>query len=455
MKILIIGGGSFGTAMAQELASNRNLNIRLLFKTQIEADSFNAAKINQTYFPNRPMDETIIGVFDWHEVKDADAVFIAVPAKNIPEVAKSIRTYLQPNTLVVNLAKGIFENGETLVEYLEKELKHPNIVSLKGPSFAAEMINRQATLMTLGFTSRQQLSKMREIIVDTNIFLDYTSDIRGVELLSALKNIYAILLGNVDAQYNSANTRFMMLTKAFAEIKLIVRHLGGKKETVNLGCGIGDISLTGLNDLSRNRTLGLLIGKGFYSPGKQENSVVLEGLKTLNLVKTLIPENLYDRLPLLQTMIAFFLDGNKDALQWDFEELFKKRYKTVLTYGTFDLLHFGHLEILRRAKDFGDELIVGLSTDEFNLAKGKKCKFSYAKRKEFLESLAYVDQVIPEDNWEQKIQDVKDYEVDVFIMGHDWEGKFDFLKEYCEVHYLPRTKGISTTQIKELLKKEN
>jgi len=451
MKILIIGGGSFGTAMAQELASNKQNKIQLLFKKQEEAEAFNSSKINQTYFPNRPLDPGIEGLYQSEKITKAEVIFIAVPAKNIPEVARLIKPYLQSETMVVNLAKGIFENGQTLVEYLNQELNRSDVVSLKGPSFAAEMINRQATLLTLGFSSRPQLKVIKELTAGTNIFLDYTTDIRGVELLSALKNIYAILLGNVDAQYNSANTRFMMLTKSFAEIKLIVRHLGGKKETVNLGCGIGDISLTGLNDLSRNRTLGLLIGKGFYSADNEANSVVLEGLKTIKLVKSLIPENLYDRLPILQSMIAFFLEGKKDALQLDFDDLFKKRYKTVLTYGTFDLLHFGHLEILRRAKDLGDELIVGLSTDEFNLTKGKKCKFSYKKRKEFLESLAYVDQVIPENNWEQKVQDVKDHEVDIFVMGHDWEGKFDFLKEHCEVHYLSRTKGISTTQIKQLL----
>lgn len=451
MKILILGAGSFGTAMAQELASNKKLNIQLLFRNKSEAEAFNLKKINQAYFPNRPLDESITGISDWQEVEKADVIFIAVPAKKIPEIAQAIKAYLQPETLVVNLAKGIFENGETLVDFLRKQLNHENLVSLKGPSFAAEMINRQATLMTLGFSSHKQLNLMREIISDTNIFLDYTSDIRGVELLSALKNIYAILLGNVDAQYNSANTRFLMLTKAFSEIKLIVRHLGGKKETVNLSCGIGDIGLTGLNDLSRNRTLGLLIGKGFYTHGKEDNSVVLEGLKTLKLIKTLIPENLYDRLPLLQRMITFFLESAEQSLKLDFDDLFKKRYKTVLTYGTFDLLHFGHLEILRRAKDLGDELIVGLSTDEFNLTKGKTCKFPYEKRKEFLESLSYVDQVIPENNWEQKLKDVKNYEVDIFVMGHDWEGKFDFLKEYCEVFYLPRTKGISTTQIKKIL----
>lgn len=126
--------------------------------------------------------------------------------------------------------------------------------------------------------------------------------------------------------------------------------------------------------------------------------------------------------------------------------------KRVITYGTFDLLHYGHINLLRRAKALGDYLVVALSTDEFNWnEKQKKCYFSYDKRKQLLEAIRYVDLVIPEENWEQKKSDVKEYNIDTFVMGDDWKGKFDFLKPYCEVVYLERTPEISTTQIKENL----
>ena len=128
--------------------------------------------------------------------------------------------------------------------------------------------------------------------------------------------------------------------------------------------------------------------------------------------------------------------------------------KKVITYGTFDLLHYGHINLLKRAKAQGDYLIVALSTDEFNWnCKQKKCYFTYEERKKMLEAIRYVDLVIPEENWEQKKTDVKEFRVDTFVMGDDWEGKFDFLKEHCEVVYLPRTPEISTTQIKQELKK--
>ena len=124
--------------------------------------------------------------------------------------------------------------------------------------------------------------------------------------------------------------------------------------------------------------------------------------------------------------------------------------RKVITYGTFDLLHAGHINLLRRAKELGDYLIVVVSTDEFNWnEKRKKCYFSYEERKTLVEAVRYVDLVIPEENWDQKISDVKEYHVDTFVMGDDWKGKFDFLKDYCEVVYLPRTEGISTTKIKQ------
>ncbi len=127
--------------------------------------------------------------------------------------------------------------------------------------------------------------------------------------------------------------------------------------------------------------------------------------------------------------------------------------KKILTYGTFDLLHYGHINLLKRAKALGDYLIVAVSTDEFNAIKGKTAYHNYETRKMMLEAVRYVDLVIPENSWEQKINDIKEYKIDVVVMGSDWAGseKFDYLKEFCEVVYLPRTEGVSTTQIKKEL----
>lgn len=131
--------------------------------------------------------------------------------------------------------------------------------------------------------------------------------------------------------------------------------------------------------------------------------------------------------------------------------------KRVITYGTFDLLHYGHINLLKRAKSLGDYLIVGLSTNEFNrLEKNKECYFDYEERKSLLEAIRYVDLVIPEENWDQKTSDIEKYHADVFVIVDDWQGKFDYLSDMgIEVVYLPRTKEISTSKIKNDLNQGN
>ena len=122
--------------------------------------------------------------------------------------------------------------------------------------------------------------------------------------------------------------------------------------------------------------------------------------------------------------------------------------KRILTYGTFDLLHYGHINLLRR-KAMGDYLVVGLSTNEFNRDQRQECYFTYEKRKQLLEAIRYVDLVIPEECWSQKVNDIKEYKIDIFVIGDDWKGKFNWLGEYCKVVYLPRTQEISSTKIKQ------
>jgi len=128
--------------------------------------------------------------------------------------------------------------------------------------------------------------------------------------------------------------------------------------------------------------------------------------------------------------------------------------KRVITYGTFDVLHYGHINLLKRAKALGDYLIVVLSSDEFNRIKNKTSYYTYEQRKTILEACRYVDLVVPEYNWEQKIEDIQKYQADIFVMGDDWKGKFDFLKDYCEVVYLPRTPDVSSSLTKEYIKRE-
>ncbi len=129
--------------------------------------------------------------------------------------------------------------------------------------------------------------------------------------------------------------------------------------------------------------------------------------------------------------------------------------KKVLTYGTFDLFHLGHLRILERAKALGDYLVVAVSSDEFNAIKGKKCVYPFEHRKLIVEAIRYVDEVIREDNWHQKEDDIRKHNINVMVMGADWKGKFDDLKGSCKVVYLERTPEISSTEIKKHVKKHH
>ena len=453
MNILVLGGGTFGTAIANELSVNTENNVVLFSRNQQKVDEINTYHTNKYCFPNKRLTKFLSATSNKNEIKNADVIFIALPSTVIIENLLMLRSYFNEDALFVNLSKGLFAEGVTVVESIQKKLGITNIVTLKGPSFAVEVMEHADTLLTLGYSTNHQYEIINRIIKNTSLHIDCTTDIRGVEVLSVLKNIYALVLGVVDAKYNSPNTRFMILTKAFSEARTLLRSLGGADDTLFLACGFGDLCMTSLNDLSRNRTLGLLIGKGFYNADYKSNSVILEGLNAVNLVHALPLEHITEDLPLLNKLHDFFA-SEQNILSIEFDKLVDKKFKTVLTYGTFDLLHYGHLEILRRASLLGDKLIVGISTDEFNELKGKTCVLPYKKRKDLLESLDYVDKVIPEDNWAQKATDIQENNIDIFVMGNDWEGKFDELKEFCKVFYFPRTKGMSTTKLKTILKED-
>jgi glycerol-3-phosphate cytidylyltransferase len=453
-NIVIIGAGAFGTAIGKVLCENKENEVTLLTNSIKQCEEINKSSTNKLYYRGVRLPDKMNCTVYKDILKKADIIFIALPSSIIPSYIKSIKYLLLDSALVVNLSKGLFSKGKTVIDVIREEVEN-EVVTLKGGTFAIEVMNAQASMMTLGYRRQEDAELITKIFKGTNIYFDYSTDILGVEYLSVVKNIYAILLGIIDAQFNSINTRFMVFTKSFQEISLILKTLNARSETLHLNCGIGDFALTSLNDLSRNRTLGLLIGKNFYQKGNGDNSVILEGRNAINYVSELLPYNIFKELTLLNELKTFFLNDGQSEFNLDFNLLMNNKPKTVLTYGTFDLLHYGHLEILRRSKELGVRLVVGISTDEFNLVKGKTTVLPYLKRKQLLEALEYVDLVIPEENWEQKINDVKTHNVDLFVMGDDWKGEFDFLKEHCEVLYLSRTDGISTTKLKKVMKKIN
>jgi glycerol-3-phosphate dehydrogenase (NAD(P)+) len=321
MNILVLGAGTFGTAIANELSVNTENNVVLYSRNKDKVEEINNFNTNKSCFPNKHLTKFLSATSDKNEIKNADVIFIALPSSVIIENLDALQSYFKQDVLLVNLSKGLFANGVTIVESIQTSIGIDNVVTLKGPSFAVEVMEHADTMLTLGYSTNHQYEIINTLIKNTSLHIDCTTDIRGVEVLSVLKNIYALVLGVVDAKYNSPNTRFMILTKAFSEARILLKSVGGSEDTLFLACGFGDFCLTSLNDLSRNRTLGLLIGKGFFSADYKSNSVILEGLNAIEMFHALIVDkDLNCKLPLFNKLYLFF-DGQQKELEFKFNEL--------------------------------------------------------------------------------------------------------------------------------------
>jgi glycerol-3-phosphate dehydrogenase (NAD(P)+) len=288
-NIVFLGAGSIGTALGNSLAVRPDLNISLLTIESDVVGSITSSHINQKYFPNIRLEPALKATTDQNILKEAGVVFIAIPSSAVVDYMQVVKPILPDDAILINLAKGFGCNQQIISQCLAEHLPNP-VCALKGPSFAREIINNSPTAFTLASTDAELCKLLEPLFDETNLFVDTSTDLLGVEILSILKNIYAILIGIVDAHFNSPNLRFMMFTRAFNEMRNILIHLGGHEETMFHYCGIGDFGLTALNDLSRNRTLGLLIGKGFFNEGIP-NKVVLEGRIAMSILLTKLAES--------------------------------------------------------------------------------------------------------------------------------------------------------------------
>jgi glycerol-3-phosphate dehydrogenase (NAD(P)+) len=323
-SIVFLGAGSIGTALGNSLAVRSELNVSLLSIEKDVVETISKSHINQKYFPNIRLSHALNATTDQNILKDADVVFIAIPSVAVVDYMQVIRLLLPEKAILVNLAKGFGCHDQIISQCLAEHLPNP-VCALKGPSFAREIVNNSPTSFTLASTDMELCKLLEPLFNETNIFIDTTTDLIGVEILSIIKNIYAILIGIVDAHFNSPNLRFMMFTRAFNEMRKILIHFGGHEETMFHYCGIGDFGLTALNDLSRNRTLGLLIGKGFFNEGIS-NKVVLEGRIAMSiilkkLVESEMPETGYHMMLQLDKVFA----GNTDIAEF-VNKMINERY---------------------------------------------------------------------------------------------------------------------------------
>jgi glycerol-3-phosphate dehydrogenase (NAD(P)+) len=305
-KAALIGAGTIGTALGNILAEAGPENILLQSIESQVVEDINRTHINSKYFPTLHLHPRLYATTDEKMLEHCKVIFLAIPSVAMIDYLKKIRLHLPPDAILINLAKGFGPGHKTIIECLTEEFPNP-VCTMKGPSFAREIINRLPTGFTLGYHNPDHIMLIRDIFTNTNIHFDYSNDILGVEILSILKNIYAVVLGIVDAQFNSPNLRFLILTKAFREMRKVLVTFGGHPDTLFNYCGYGDFTLTALNDLSRNRTLGLLIGKGFLTE-HVSHELVLEGKTAVNVFYEQISKNMVveDNFPIIAELYHIF-----------------------------------------------------------------------------------------------------------------------------------------------------
>ncbi|MFT4204168.1 MAG: NAD(P)-binding domain-containing protein [Chitinophagaceae bacterium] len=294
MKIFIAGAGVFGTAMANVIANRHD--ILLYSRSEDIVADINNNRQNSIYYPNKTLSKKIKATNDLAKITEADILFLCIPSYAVVDfVAKAP---IAPHTLIVNGAKGFAKDTQLIFQAIEEMI--PNrVVSLKGPSFARELIYEMPTAFTLASREPGDLNTIASLFRKNIITLDYSDNILGIELISIVKNVYAITIGIVDAMYNSANVRFMVFTKAIKEIKNILAAFDCNADLLFQYAGVGDFGLTSLNDLSRNRTLGLLIGKGFLN-AELGNSVTLEGVKAIDKILSLLATKNNVQIPMME-----------------------------------------------------------------------------------------------------------------------------------------------------------
>lgn len=484
-NIGVLGAGTWAMALARMLSNSGN-KVTVWSAIEKEIDELLLNRIHRN-LPQMIIPEEIIFT---KNIKDAcvnkDIILFAVPSIFVRGTVSAAKKYIKDGQIIVDVAKGIEnETLYTLTEVIKDELQKDGfnenikLVALSGPTHAEEVAKDIPTTIVSACEDLRVAEYVQDIFMNTCMRVYTNTDVIGVELCGTLKNIIALAAGIASGLDYGDNTKAALITRGMTEISRLGTAMGCYEQTFNGLAGIGDLVVTSMSSHSRNNKAGQLIGRGYSTKDAiKEVGMVVEGINALpatiklanrygvdmpivNAVNSVVNEDA-NPLEIVEILMKRErkIEFSKSILDINFENtiLRSKRgigMKRVITYGTFDLLHYGHINLLRRAKALGDYLVVVLSSDEFNWnEKQKKCYFTYEQRKALLESIRYVDLVIPETSWDQKRTDVHEYHIDAFVMGDDWKGEFDFLKEDgIEVLYLPRTPEISTTQIKKDLNK--
>lgn len=476
----ILGAGTWGIALARMLFISGN-DVAVWSALPEELDILRKTR-RQKNLHNMEIPPEVIFCESIEEICEGkDILIFAVPSVFVRSTAKNAASFVTDGQIIVDVAKGIEPDTlMTMSEVVSSEIPQAKVVALSGPTHAEEVARDLPTTIVAAYDDIVVAEKVQEIFTNPVMRVYTNTDMKGVELCGALKNIIALAAGISAGLGYGDNAKAALITRGLAEIERLGVKMGCISETFSGLAGMGDLIVTATSKHSRNNWCGYLIGQG-YSPeeAKEQVGMVVEGINAIPAAIELA-EKYQVEMPIITAVDAIINHGAtpKDAvrelmgrdsktelpkpiLDMNFESAVIKNatlgakgdqsMKRVITYGTFDLLHYGHINLLRRAKALGDYLIVVISSDEFNWnEKHKKCYFTYEQRKALVEAIRYVDLVIPEESWSQKRTDIHEYHIDTFVMGDDWKGKFDFLKEEgVEVVYLPRTPEISSSQIKK------
>lgn len=479
MNISVIGTGTWGIALANLLCV-KGLKTSAWSALPDEIEYIKKYR-KHPKLKDTEIEEEIYLSTDLKEiVEKSEVIVMAVPSIYVRSTAKKVAQFIKPLQIIVDVAKGIEANtlctmSEIIFEEVHKVLnnfEYGNIVALSGPTHAEEVsIGLPSTIVSASIN--KDVAELIQDIFSTSYMRVYTNyDIKGVEICGSLKNIIALAAGISHGLEYGDNAIAALVTRGINEIARLGLTMGSPIHTFYGLAGLGDLVVTCTSKNSRNNQCGTYIGKGYsINDAITKVGMVVEGINALDAAHEL-SEKYNIELPIIDSVYKIvknelepktavenlFNRDKKEEIPFSILELLYQRkdfknvkMKRVITYGTFDLLHYGHINFLRRAKELGDYLIVALSTDDFvKNEKQKQCYFNYEERKSLLEALKYVDLVIPENSWGQKIEDIKEYHIDSLVMSEDWKTKFDDLKEEgIDVIYLQRTPEISTTKIKD------
>ena len=473
VRIGVLGAGTWGIALARML-TNCGHEVMVWSAIKEETDNLSTTRKHRN-LPGMVIPDNTRFTEKIEEVcKDKDILIMAVPSQFVRATVKRAAQFMKHKT-IVDVAKGIEpETCLTMTRVIRDELQKNGIdefslVALSGPTHAEEVALDMPTTIISACDDLFVAERIQDIFMNSCLRVYTNQDVLGVELCGAIKNIIGLASGISSGLGYGDNAKAALITRGIAEMTRLGKTMGCDEETFRGLSGIGDLVVTATSVHSRNYQCGYLIGQGMSATAAVEQvGMVVEGINAIpatlqlaeqhkvEMVNQIINNGLAPQKAARDLMARQKKSENNRSyldINYEYSLLQSKKGKSmkrVITYGTYDLLHYGHINLLRRAKALGDYLIVVLSSDEFNWnEKHKKTYFTYEQRKQLLESIRYVDLVIPEKSWQQKRSDMHEYHVDTFVMGDDWQGKFDFLKEEgVDVIYLPRTPEISSSQMK-------